>query len=78
VLPILKYDQASHFELATNRTQPNSAAADVEGMDKFRIGFAGNIIARDSYRQYRLGPLQTPLIADRRFCVCCQSRQSFI
>jgi hypothetical protein len=79
MLPILKDDQAPHFELATDCAQPNSIPADVESMDKFRVGFAGTIVAGDSYGQYRLGSVQTPpLIAHPRFRVCRQSCQSFI
>jgi hypothetical protein len=52
VFPVLNYDQAPNFELATDRTQPNSGPADVESMDEFRIGIAGNVVAGDSYGQH--------------------------
>lgn len=65
VLPILKYNQAPDFDLATDRTQPNSAPAYVEGMDQLGIGFARNAIAGNPYRQHRLRSVETPLIARR-------------
>jgi hypothetical protein len=77
VLPILKDDHASNLEPATDCAQPNSIAANVESMNKFGIGVAGNIAAGDSYGQYRLCSVETPLIVHRS-CVCCQSCQSCI
>jgi len=64
MLPIVKYDYTPHFELAMDRAQPDSVAADVESMDEFRIGLARNVVPGDSYRQHRLRPVQAPLIVE--------------
>lgn len=76
VLPILQCDQAANFEFAADRTQPNSGPADVESMYEFGIGFAGNIVAGNSYRQHCLGPVRASLFACS--CLFYQSCQSFI
>jgi hypothetical protein len=57
VLTILKYDQTPNFELAMDRAQPNSISADVERMDKFRIGLARNVVPGNSYGQNRFRPV---------------------
>ena len=77
VLPIVECHHATDFELATNRAQPNSGAADVEGMDQFRKGVAGNVVAGDSYRQHRFGSVNTTLFT-RGSCLLYQGCQSFI
>ena len=51
VLPILNDDEAAHLNLVMDRAQPNSAAADIESVDEFRIGFAGDIVAENFDRQ---------------------------
>jgi len=78
VLPILKYDEASNLELTTDRTQPNSAPADVESMNEFGIGLAVDVVAGNSYRQHRFSSVETALIPDGRLCVRGQGCQSFI
>jgi len=78
MLPIMEQHQASNFELATNRTQANSGAADVKGMDEFRIGVAGNIVAGNSYGQHRFRPVETALFVERGSCVFYQGSQSFV
>ncbi len=73
VLPILKCDRASHLESTTNRAQPNSGLADIESMDQFRVGIAGNVAAKNSYRQHRLGSIQATFFVHRRFHLFCPS-----
>jgi hypothetical protein len=76
VLSILQHDHTADFELATDRTQSNAGPADVERVNKLRIGIAGSVVTRDSYRQNRLGPVHTALFTHS--CLLYQSRQSFI
>jgi hypothetical protein len=78
VLAVLKYDGAANFQLAADRPQAHSIAADVESMDQFGIGFARNVIPGNSDGQYCPGPVNLSLIVERRTCVRRQSFQSFI
>jgi len=76
MLPILQHNHAADFELATDRTQSNPSPANVERVNKLRIGIAGNVVTRDPYRQHRLGSVHTALFTHS--CLLYQSRQSFI